>query len=262
MPKLPTLLLIHGAWHTPSHYSTLITALQNKGFTVHAPHLPTCNPEFHGKATLSDDINLVRSLAISLIERGEKIILIMHSYGGVVGTEAVSGLALPYSGSRTGSGGIVHLLYLAAYILPPKTSVWDIVQQSGFDTLWDQYIHTEKSTNTIFPVDPAMMFFSNDPSIAPGFVEDAVKGLVRFPFSALKERTAGARKIWADVPGTYVSTRERDGAVPGVYQGIMLERVEREGVRVREVEVDGCHSVWVGREGEMVGLVEGVVEGL
>ncbi|KAL5344145.1 Alpha/beta hydrolase fold-1 [Aspergillus crustosus] len=270
---LPTILLIHGAWHTPAHYSGYIAALQKKGLTVHAPHLPTCDPSFQGdgQASIHDDIAHVRTLATELVQRGEKVIVVMHSYGGAVGTDAVEGLGFPYHSPPSSSpssavpadtGGVIHLLYLCAYILPPATAVWDIVQQAGFDKVWDQYIHTSEEDGTIFPHDPAMMFFSGTPStsIPESTVDFALSNLVRFPLSALKTPVSGSKKIWESVPVTYLSTKKRDYAVPGAYQGIMLEGVENAGVGIEVLDVDSSHSVFVEREKEMVDVVLGIVE--
>ncbi|KAL4861270.1 hypothetical protein BDV12DRAFT_191198 [Aspergillus spectabilis] len=251
---LPTILLIHGAWHTPDHYAGYITALQEKGFTVHAPHLPSCNPSFQpdgkARASLPDDIHAVRESATSLSEKGEKVLMIMHSYGGVVGTDAVEGLGYHCSTPDTpktedrATGGVIHLLYPCAYILAPRIAVWDIVRAAGFDKLWDEHIATD-ARDMIFPRNPAAIC-----------IEDALGKLVPFPMSALTTPISSGKKIWEEVPVTYVSTK-RDYAVPGVYQDIMLANVKEAGVDVKIVEVDGCHSVFVEKTMDMVDVAVG-----
>lgn len=41
--SLPTVALVHGAWHTPANYQRYIDVLRARGFTVHCPHLPSCS---------------------------------------------------------------------------------------------------------------------------------------------------------------------------------------------------------------------------
>lgn len=57
--------------------------------------------------------------------------MLMHSYGGAVGTDAMEGLKLPTRQAQGKAGGVIHLLYLCPYILPPGGSVWDVVEQAG-----------------------------------------------------------------------------------------------------------------------------------
>lgn len=39
----PTLVIIHGGWHVPESYEKLITALEDAGYEVHCPRLPSTN---------------------------------------------------------------------------------------------------------------------------------------------------------------------------------------------------------------------------
>ncbi|KAL4963043.1 alpha/beta hydrolase [Aspergillus stella-maris] len=282
---LPTVILVHGAWHTPANYASFIAALRTQGFPVHCPLLPSCTESLQPKASLEDDIAAVRELASSLIATGQRILMIMHSYGGAVGSEAVQGLAAPSptstspggpGGNGSGAaGGVIHLLYLCAYILPPAVSVWDIVVEAGFDRIFDQYVETADD-GSIFPLDPALMFFGGDETMPRGVIDEALKTLVRFPRSALTTRIqagpggrgrGGAEvdiipgagdgnlgcpnPVWASIPATYVTTAQ-DYGVPRPYQDIMLAKVKAQGVQMRIEDVDTCHSVFISRERKVV----------
>jgi pimeloyl-ACP methyl ester carboxylesterase len=79
MPK-PTIVLIHGAWADASSWNAVATDLQDQGFTVLAP--PNL---LHGVAS---DAEYVASF---LAQRTSgPVVLVGHSYGGVVITEAGS----------------------------------------------------------------------------------------------------------------------------------------------------------------------------
>ncbi|KAJ0413932.1 alpha/beta-hydrolase [Aspergillus carlsbadensis] len=264
MPALPSIILVHGAWHTPDNYAGYTAALRAAGFFVHCPRLPSCDASRDIQGTFADDVRTVRELASRLVEAGERILMVMHSYGGAVGTDAVQGLAFPY-GSTVGKegeeragdgsggkvGGVVHLLYLCAYILLPGTCVWDIVREAGFEGVFHQYIETAEGDGSLFPLDPALMFFGGDENVPQEVIDEAMKTLVRFPMSCLTTPTTG--DAWREIPSTYVLT-QKDYGVPRVYQDIMLAKVKEEGVDLRTEDFDTCHSIFISREGEMVEL--------
>lgn len=268
MSQNPTILLIHGAWHTPTHYEPYTTALKNAGFEVHCPHLPTCTGKSPPTATFTDDVSLIRQTLHSLTTAGKQILLIMHSYGGCVGTDAAQDYIYPVTSTsesptsiptpdpeekRNQKGGIFHLLYLSAYILPPGSSIQTIMDKAGVnEDLWAQYMDDDEVGLTM-PRDPGLWFYGG---LDEGTVERCVERLVRFPVSVLREKTGG--NVWRRCPVTYVRT-ERDYAVPKGFQDLMLEGVKGEGVEVRVLGFEACHSVFLTNVGEMVGVVDGIV---
>lgn len=246
MSSLLTVVLVHGAWHTPPNYQSYADALQAQGFKVHLPHLPTCSGALPPTASLADDVAHVREVVKSAVGAGEHVLMIMHSYGGAVGTGAVEGLSLAERSAAGLSGGVVHLLYLCAYILTPGSTIWGVVQEAGFDKLWDQYIDTAEDGSTVLK-DPGVGFFSGKADQA--VVDRALSTLVRFPSSVFHEKTTGS--AWKTIPTTYISTLQ-DWAVPKTYQDIMLAKVREQGIDVKVEEYDADHSIFITRQNEMV----------
>jgi pimeloyl-ACP methyl ester carboxylesterase len=85
-PRTKNVILVHGAWADGSSWSKVIPLLERRGFHVTAVQLPL--------TSVTDDVATVKR-AIDL-ERGP-LLLVGHSYGGIVITEAgndpkVSGL--------------------------------------------------------------------------------------------------------------------------------------------------------------------------
>lgn len=246
MSSLPTVILVHGAWHTPPNYQSYADALQAQGFKVHCPHLPTCNGASPATASLPDDVACVREVIQSAVDAGESVLMIMHSYGGAVGTGAAEGLSLAERHAAGQPGGVIHLLYLCAYILAPGSTIWGIVQEAKFDQLWDQYIDTAADGST-FLKDPGLGLFSGNADQA--IVDKALQTLVRFPSSVFYDKTMGS--AWKTVPTTYISTL-KDYAVPKTYQDIMLAKVRDQGVEVKVEEFDADHSLFITMESAMV----------
>jgi pimeloyl-ACP methyl ester carboxylesterase len=93
-PQPTTIVLVHGAFASPAGWRGVADALQKDGYRTATPAL--------GLASVSDDVAIVRSTLDSI--PGDKI-LVGHSYGGFVITNAASG--------RSDVRGLV---YTAAYV--------------------------------------------------------------------------------------------------------------------------------------------------
>ncbi|KAL2784038.1 alpha/beta-hydrolase [Aspergillus keveii] len=258
LPSKPTIVLVHGAWHTPPSYATFISALEARGFTVHCPHLPSCSNASPPTATYQDDVLVVRKLLQDLTAQGHRIILLMHSYGGAIGTDALTRdlELLPDNTNSTvdseSRGGVIHLLYLCAYILQPGRTIWSVIEEAQMTHLWPQFV-TDFDDGTTFPVDPVLLFLGD---VDEAQIEAAKPHLMRSPLAAFHAETVG--DAWRRLPVTFVATT-KDYSVPRVYQDLMLKRVKGEGVEIRFVDVDTAHSCFISREEEVIAVVEGVV---
>jgi pimeloyl-ACP methyl ester carboxylesterase len=105
-PPVRNVVLVHGAWADGSSWNRVIPILENKGFHVTAVHLPF--------TTLADDAAAVKR-AIALQEG--PVLLVGHSYGGVVITEA------------GGDPKVAGLVYVAAFAPDEGQSAGDVNNQ-------------------------------------------------------------------------------------------------------------------------------------
>lgn len=112
----PTILIIHGAWHHPAYFASVIDLLKAHGYDSVCPHLPTCNHDENPTKTLADDVALIRNMASTLADEGKEIVALMHSYGGVVGTDALYGLSATERARQGLKGGLKSLIYMCAFI--------------------------------------------------------------------------------------------------------------------------------------------------
>jgi pimeloyl-ACP methyl ester carboxylesterase len=78
----PTIVLVHGDWADASSWNDVILPLQDRGFTVVAPPNTLRGP--------SQDAPYLRSYLETI---PGPIVLVAHSYGGFVATNAATGLA-------------------------------------------------------------------------------------------------------------------------------------------------------------------------
>jgi alpha-beta hydrolase superfamily lysophospholipase len=243
-----TIVLVHGAWHTPANYQSYVDALGAAGFCVHCPRLPSCTNALPPTASFSEDVAIVRTVIRELVSEGERVMLIMHSYGGMVGTDAVSDDLLRNNRALTGQpGGVVHLLYLCAYLQRPGTSIFDIAKAAGFFPYWTQYINNFEDGSS-FPIDPAAMFLNEG---AAADIEAAQPHLVRSALSVFAAAAEG--DCWKKLPVTYVLT-SKDQAVPPQYQDIMIGRAKQDGIDLVKEKYDADHSIFITKQKDMVKL--------
>ena len=124
-------LFVHGAWHTPAFYQPIMEKVQARGIPAQCPHLPTCNAsllEKNPEMDMSADAQAVElELHHLVVKEGKRVLLVLHSYGGVPGSEA----ALEEYGLRqrlaaNNAGGIIGILCISAFLVLPNTSLEDL----------------------------------------------------------------------------------------------------------------------------------------
>ena len=85
----PAIVIAHGAWHVPAHYEPMAKPLREAGFKVFIPQHQSVGPSKDpGNALQNDAAALARVIEQNALLRRD-VILLMHSYGGIAGCEAV-----------------------------------------------------------------------------------------------------------------------------------------------------------------------------
>src|SRR5499427_1821813 len=80
----PVIVLVHGAWADASGWSSVISRLQRRGFTVYAPPNPL-------RGLPQDSAYVHQFLTQNAALAGKPVVLVAHSYGGAVITNAAVG---------------------------------------------------------------------------------------------------------------------------------------------------------------------------
>lgn len=126
------ILLVGGAWHTADYLKPLANVLDLAGYPTIILALPSVGAT-PAKLDFGDDVALVRSTATELTADGENVVAVMHSFGGIVGTEALQGLDKIFV---KGTGAVLGLVYIAAMV-PKKGDSFEAHLDSVGDRSWE-----------------------------------------------------------------------------------------------------------------------------
>ena len=145
----PTIVVVQGSFQTPLVYEALEEGLQAQGYPKIHPILPSCsniNSPTFPSITLLDDAIAVRREVSDLIEENKTVVLVMHSYGGLVGSEAVpEELSYSHRQSRNLKGGVIYLFMFSAFLVEEGKSVLDSFGVSPNDDI--------KVSSFVLPID-------------------------------------------------------------------------------------------------------------
>lgn len=240
----PTLLFIGGAWHFPESYIKLTTALRAAGFEVHAPRALSMNQSRPPNADLYSDSDLIRTYATSLIEAGRSVAVLMHSYGGQVGTNALYGLSLKARAAKGLSGGITHLIYMNAFASAPGKSMMDKVEEFGhMDRIPIAFDFAEDQSCVAKYPKEGLIGEQYAEKLDPEELKTYMASLGRFNGKSMYQGIKDTPAWRDDVKLSYIYTLG-DVTVPVDYQKNMVENIEKElnGKTFETVDLDTGHT--------------------
>lgn len=111
----PVVVIVPGAWHVPAHYAHLALKLNSAGYTVDCIESSSTGDEKDlPENTWTEDISIIRDAITSHTEAGRDVAVVMHSFGGMAGSEAACGLGKKESES---SGRVIKLIYMTSFML-------------------------------------------------------------------------------------------------------------------------------------------------
>ncbi|GJP92820.1 hypothetical protein CBS63078_2350 [Aspergillus niger] len=156
---LPIIVIVPGAFGTPQGFEKLLPHLTEAGYATHPGSYPSCNPSDPANVSSPQDIAHLRDnvLLPLLNEEGKDVVIIAHSYGGVVAGGAARGLA---KGTRTAQGqstGVIGLIYVVGNITLDGESLFNAVGGA-----YPPFIKVDKPSKGLAIIEPAMDVLYND----------------------------------------------------------------------------------------------------
>ncbi|KAG8168606.1 hypothetical protein KVR01_001355 [Diaporthe batatas] len=221
-PTLPTLVLVPGAFGTPAGYGKLLPHFEQAGLKTAPGPYPSCNPADPTSATASEDIKSLRQkVLLPLIEeQGKDIVILAHSYGGVVAGGAAKGLDKATRKGQGHASGVVGLIYVAGNITLENESLSDAVGGT-----YPPFIKLDKPSKGLALIEPAMEILYND--CAPAQSTELESRML--PHANLAFETKASAPAWADsgFDGKRVYVRTLlDCCNPSVLQDMWLEKTK------------------------------------
>lgn len=236
----PLVVLVHGAWHGAWCWAALQAELDRRAIPSVAVDLPG-----HGVATaplggVRDDAAALCAILDRLTAAGTgPVVLVGHSYGGAVITQAAAGRA-----------DVTHLVYVAAFALAAGESVMSCLgsfERRDVDLAAAMVPSEDKSTTTLDPATAADALYAECPESV------ARAALARLGPQSMSSMT---ETIDADARQTIASTYVvcgRDRSVHPDHQAAMAARC------TRRVDLDTDHSPFISAVDETADIIGEVV---
>jgi hypothetical protein len=121
----PQIVLVPGAWHAPVHMATLAAKLDAHGYTIHTQQMPSVGSP-NPPEDLSEDAAALHAMAEKAIGTDNDVVVICHSWGGMVTGSGLVGLSKKEREAEGKQGGVVSLGYIAAMLMEEGTNLTDI----------------------------------------------------------------------------------------------------------------------------------------
>lgn len=235
----PAIVIVSGAFGTPKTYGKLASALESHGYEVHVPRLPTNSEARPPTAGLGEDTAFIRSHVESLVATGRKVVVIGHSYGGQVITNALYGLGFETRSAQGLEGGVSNLVYMAAFALTKGRSTFEELSEFG-NAGHDAYL--------VFDIPEDQSVVLKDPRAFLGLVEPGIEEPEIEAYLQNSSRWSGKATIqpleeeaWREIPVTYIYAT-KDAAIPLAMQKRMVEAIEKTGRNVQTFTLETAHS--------------------
>ncbi|RYO78265.1 hypothetical protein DL766_007609 [Monosporascus sp. MC13-8B] len=156
----PVILLAHGAWHPPTLYDSLKSALAIRGYELLVPELAIMGA---GKTGLSwdTDVAVLLETAKPFFDQGKSVVLVGHSYGGIPACIATRGNGVDDRRAAGKRGGFSHLAFLCAFAMPARSM--SVLSVSGGNWLpWHKVVELEAGRKQLFVNEKAKDLLYND----------------------------------------------------------------------------------------------------
>ncbi|KAI9737421.1 MAG: hypothetical protein M1834_009575 [Cirrosporium novae-zelandiae] len=241
----PTIVCVVGAWFLPASFDPLRAILEEKSY----PTVAVGHPSIGGTPPLTDfsaDVSNLRNTLSKLIEEENKeVVLLLHSYGGIVGSCAAEGFGAVQRAREGKKGGILIVAYMSAFAVPKGTSTLDALE-GGRSSPWMRYeddkVYINVSLEALSDIPPAE--------------QQKWAALISYTSAAAFEGKT-TYEPWHDMPCMYLFCDEDEHLTPPVQEGMAKLMESGSGGRgVAKYHIKGWHNSFLSLPGEVAGGVE------
>jgi pimeloyl-ACP methyl ester carboxylesterase len=231
MTERATVMLVHGAWHGAWCWDDVRVRLHDAGIATVAVDNPSVTRR---GADLRADVDHVRA---ALDAVNGPVVLVGHSYGGAVVSEAAA------------HPNVVHTVFLTAFPLEAGESVATNRLTGGEDMDLAEAFVFDGDSISVDP-DRVVHFFFHDCDEAVAAA--ACDRLLPMSFAAMSGTAETAR--WREKPSTYVVCTD-DHTLPVALQRSGASRVDN------VIELHASHSPFLSRPDDVARIISAIAVG-
>ncbi|KAL8366515.1 hypothetical protein RB595_005012 [Gaeumannomyces hyphopodioides] len=255
-------VIVHGLSFPPATFDRLRKVLEGAGYEVVIPRMPSVG-EGVVRATTANEVAAVRAAMAPALEAGKEIVLMGHSYGGIIITPTALGYTKTEREAQGLKGGVKAMVYLEAFAGWEKGKYpLDVVFGSGSgmpDMFKPLEIDGKPTDNIPVPKSPTdlekqisqFMFFNTctpeETDWCQGLLESMSLG------AALEPTEVVPADLKASL--TYI-IGEKDNAM----QPAIAEKFVAGTPGMKEVRMDTGHAPFVSHVDELVRILEAVAQ--
>lgn len=212
----PTLVIVPGSFAPTKMYDGFVETLKGHDIRTVVVSTPSVGrKEGRPPATMSDDAQEISNVVSKLLDEGEDVVLMTHSYGGIPGTESLKNISRKAREAEGKKGGIEKLVYLTSMVLQPGTSNLEAFGGAlpDFLTMEDDYMSLNAEVN-------ASLTFSDLPADQ---ALELAKKMEDHSTPSFKEKLTYPG--YNDVEVHYIVC-EQDHVIPPAFQRLMIEGIK------------------------------------
>jgi len=242
MSTLPTLVFIPGSWHKATCYDKVIKLLRDQhNLKCVSITLPSTSGQ--RDATFKDDIDTAHQAISNEISQGHNVVVIAHSYGGMVGNSVIKG----FPKRQNETGNIIGLILIASGFTLTGFAFMDPF--FGYPL---PFFHVNKETGFADLITSPQKLFYHD--LSNDEADYWTSELTTQTLKSLYEGGEHAYAGWMDVPVWYLGTTEDQG-IPVLAQRMQIGMARAMGGHVVHREMQTSHSPFLSRPKETADFI-------
>ncbi|KAF5602226.1 hypothetical protein FPCIR_2011 [Fusarium pseudocircinatum] len=250
MQKLtPHVVIVPASFAPPSLYSKLVQSLSQYALETTVIDLPSVGfRDTLPAASIEEDAEHIKTVTTKLADDGHKIILVMHSYGGICGTESTAGVSKTERQVAGKPGGIVHLIYISSPVPETGGSVKTMMGDSmpHFMKVRGDYLISE-------PEGCASVNFSDLPT-----AEALTYAKQMTAHSALSFAEPLQNAGYLNIPVAYIVCEKDISVLPHVQRSVIDMISKKSGREVVTFSCDSGHFPTVSNPGKVACFINKV----
>ncbi len=138
MSTKPTFVLVPGNFLPPTYYAGVAKLLEFHSFSTQFVKIASTGSSVPLTSN-EPDIAAVRATVENLSNDGKEIILVAHSYASTPTCEAVKGFGKQERNELGKRGGVVKLIFVAAWLMKEGESPPDLIGRYNIDGSWARF---------------------------------------------------------------------------------------------------------------------------